>query len=79
MTHKIDLHGLTHDKAVRKLEYELIGISLQKHYDVEIITGKSSTMQEKIIKEVLEPQSFFYYIPTENRGMIMVCDNDLFN
>ncbi len=79
MVHKIDLHGLTHNEAVRKLEAELISISIQKHYEVEIITGKSSDMQQKVIKEVLEPQNFFYYIPTINKGMIIVCDNDLLN
>ena len=41
MRHRIDLHGLTHDQVVAKLEAELIGISLGKNWDVEIITGKS--------------------------------------
>lgn len=79
MIHKIDLHGLSHNEAVKKVESELIGISLQKYYTVEIITGKSKEMQRKIINEVLEPQKFFYYIPTINTGTIMVCDDDLFN
>lgn len=77
MIHKIDLHGLSHNEAVKKVESELIGISLQKHYQVEIVTGKSKEMQRKIIKEVLGPQKFFYYIPTMNTGMIVVCEDDL--
>lgn len=77
MIHKMDLHGLSHNEAVRKVESELIGISLQKHYTVEIITGKSKDMQQKIINEILEPQNFFYYIPTINTGMIVVCEDDL--
>lgn len=79
MTHKIDLHGLSHNEAVKKVESELIGISLQKHFQVEIITGKSKEMQQKIINEVLGPQKFFHYIPTMNMGMIIVCDDDLFS
>lgn len=79
MIHKIDLHGLSHDQAVKKVESELIAISLERNYQVEIITGNSPTMKRKIIDEVLGPQNFFYYIPHTNKGMIMVCDDDLFN
>ena len=79
MIHKIDLHGLSHDQAVKKVESELIAISLERNYQVEIITGNSPTMKRKIIDEVLGPQNFFYYIPHTNKGMIMICDDDLFN
>ena len=77
MIHKIDLHGLYHNEAVKKVESELIGISLQSYYTVEIITGKSKEMQQKIINEILGPQKFFYYIPTTNTGMIVVCEDNL--
>lgn len=77
MIHKIDLHGLSHNEAVKKVESELIGISLQKYYTVEIITGKSKEMQQRIINEILGPQKFFYYIPTMNTGMIVICEDDL--
>ena len=77
MQHKIDLHGLTHDEAARKVETELIRISLTNYYQVEIITGKSKSMQDKIINEVLGPLKFFYYIPTVNVGTIIVCPDDL--
>ncbi len=77
MKFEIDLHGLSHNEAVKKVESELISISLQKYYTVEIITGKSKEMQRKIINEVLEPQKFFYYIPLYNGGIIIVYDDIL--
>lgn len=77
MKHKIDLHGLSYNEAIHKVEHELISISLQSKYIVEVITGNSITMQQTIIDEVLVPLKFFYYIPPMNTGMIVVCDNDL--
>jgi len=79
MIHQIDLHGLSHNKAVVKVESELINISVSKHWEVQIITGKSEIMQHKIINEILGPHQFFYYIPHTNKGMIIVCDDDLLN
>lgn len=79
MIHQIDLHGLSHNEAVAKVESELINISVSKHWEVQIITGKSETMQHKIINEILGPHQFFYYIPHINKGMIIVCDDDLLN
>tara|TARA_B100000925_G_C21643296_1_gene318210 strand:- start:177 stop:416 length:240 start_codon:yes stop_codon:yes gene_type:complete len=78
MRHRIDLHGLTHDQAVAKLEAELIGISLGKNWDVEIITGKSKQMQDRIITEVLDTHRFLYYIPVSNPGVIHVTEDALF-
>jgi hypothetical protein len=79
MKHKIDLHGLSHTKAIHEVEHKLIGISMQNKYVVEVITGNSIKMQQKIIDEVLVPLNFFYYIPPMNKGMIVVCDNDFFS
>lgn len=79
MIHKIDLHGLSYSEAVSKVETELISISLTNNYQVEIITGKSKPMKDKIIQEVLGPQNFCYYIPPNNIGMIIVCDDNLFS
>ena len=73
----LDLHGLTHEQAIIKTENELINISLVNNFDMEIITGKSELMKEKIIKEVLEPYKFDYYIPSWNHGMIIVTQNEL--
>lgn len=79
MIHKIDLHGLTHDEAIKKVENDLIQASLSRFYEVRIITGKSRLMRKTIIEEVLDPQDFFYYIPANNEGEIIVVDNDLFS
>jgi dsDNA-specific endonuclease/ATPase MutS2 len=79
MIHEIDLHGLTHQEAIKKVENDLIQASLSRFYEVRIITGKSRSMRKTIIKEVLDPQNFFYYIPIDNEGEIIVVDNDLFS
>jgi len=77
MQHKIDLHGLSHDQAISKAESFLIGASFDKNMHVEIITGKSGNMKENIIKEILDPYKFDYYIPPHNTGMIIVTQNEL--
>jgi len=77
MNHIIDLHGLSHNRAVAKVENELVGISLSKFWEVEIITGKSKYMQHKIITEVLDPLNFFHYIPHTNPGVIIVVQDEL--
>ena len=79
MRHKIDLHGLSHSEASKKVEGELMGISLSQYWEVEIVTGKSKPMQDKIIKEVLDPMDYFYYIPHTNTGVIIVIQDKLFN
>lgn len=79
MKHKIDLHGLSHDEAVIKTENELVNISLSNFWEVEVITGKSKQMQNKIINEVLVPLKFFYYIPHTNMGVIIVTQDELFS
>ena len=79
MRHKIDLHGLPHNEAVKRVENELINISLSKFWEVEIITGNSKPMRDKIIKEVLDPMGFFYYLPHTNNGVIIVIQDDLLN
>lgn len=77
MRHKIDLHGLPHDEAVKRVENELINISLSEFWEVEIITGNSKPMRDKIIKEVLDPMGFFYYLPHTNNGVIIVIQDEL--
>jgi len=77
MKHRLDLHGLTHKEAVEKTESMLIGASFDKAMEVEIITGKSKTMQDKIIKEVIDVYNFSYYIPAYNQGIIIVSENNL--
>ena len=77
MNHKIDLHGLSHSQAVAKVEDELVKISLDKHWEAHIVTGKSKYMQHRIISEVLEPMDFFYYKPPANEGLLVVIQDDL--
>lgn len=77
MKHNIDLHGLTHKEAIKKAEMTLIGASFDKAMVVEIITGKSKQMQDKIIKEVIEVYNFSYYIPSYNTGMIIVTSDEI--
>ena len=77
MKHQIDLHGLSIRRAVTKAELFLIEASFDKNMQVEIITGKSGNMQDHIIKEVLEPYKFEYYIPSNNTGMLIVTQNEL--
>jgi len=74
---KIDLHGLTHKKAILKVENNLIMNQLCKYGQLEIVTGKSTELQDKIIKEVLDTHKFSYYIPAHNVGTMIVEDNEL--
>ena len=76
MNHIIDLHGLTHKEAISKVESELIGISMSNYWEVEIITGKSGNMKNVICKEILDPFNFFYYIPDNNPGVIIVLQDN---
>lgn len=77
MTHKVDLHGLTYKEAIKKAEITLIGASFDKAMVVEIITGKSKQMQDKIIKEVIDAYKFNYYVPSYNTGIIIVTQDEL--
>jgi hypothetical protein len=79
MRHTIDLHGLSHNEAANRVEEELVKISIarSKFWEIEIITGKSKPMRDKIIKEVLDPMGFFYYLPHTNNGVIIVIQDDL--
>jgi len=72
MNFKIDLHGMPINRAIAKAESVLIEASFDKNMRVEIITGKSGNMKERIIEEVIKPFKFDYYIPSHNTGMIIV-------
>lgn len=73
MKYEIDLHGFTQDEAVFTVEEVLIKESLKSSpIDVVIITGQSPTLQDRIIKDVLERHGFSYYIPGWNIGQIIV-------
>tara|TARA_B110000503_G_C6846345_1_gene288925 strand:+ start:140 stop:379 length:240 start_codon:yes stop_codon:yes gene_type:complete len=78
MSLKIDLQGLTLFDAIRTLEKELILNNLYKYDNIEIITGKSPELQEKLIKEVIEKYRFQWDIPPGNTGMILVNEKHMF-
>lgn len=73
----IDLHGLSHDEALLKTENFIMQSSLMKNSEMEIITGRSSVLQQKIINELLAPHGFYYYIPPTNLGTIIISDTTL--
>lgn len=77
MKHKLDLHGVSHREAIQKAESFLIEASFDRTMVAEIITGKSKSMQDSIIKEVINPYKFNYYIPAYNEGMIIVTQEEL--
>ena len=59
----IDLHGLTHEKSLVKVEEYLLLNSFDNDLDLELITGKSPKLQQKIINQILIKHNFNYYIP----------------
>lgn len=77
MNLKIDLHGLTHKEALKKVENILLVNEIYKYHNVDIITGKSAQLQEKII-DILSKYNFDYHIPPNNSGMICVWEKSLF-
>lgn len=78
MSYKIDLHDTPHQEAVKIVERELILNSIYKFDTVEIITGKSPKLQELLIKEVIDKYDFYYYIPSNNSGMLIVHEHYMF-
>lgn len=78
MNLKIDLHGLSHDEALNKVENVLLVNEVYKYQNVDIVTGKSSQLQEKIINKILKKYNFEYHIPPNNLGVIQVWERSLF-
>ena len=70
----IDLHGLSHDKSLVKVEEFLLLNSFNNDLDLELITGKSTKLQEKIINQILIKHGFNYYIPNYNTGVMFISD-----
>ena len=71
----IDLHGLTHEESLIKVEEYLLLNSFNNDLDLELITGNSPRLQEKIIKQILKKHDFNYYIPNYNSGVMFITDN----
>ena len=70
----MDLHGLTHEESLVKVEEYLLLNSFENDLDLELITGKSPKLQNKIINQILNRHSFNYYIPDYNTGVMFITD-----
>ena len=58
MKNKIDLHGLSHAKALIEVEEFLLMNSFNNDLELELITGKSPKLQQKIIDQILNKHKF---------------------
>ena len=70
----IDLHGLSHEESLIKVEEYLLLNSFDNDLDLEFITGQSPKLQEKIINQILNKHNFNYYIPKYNTGVMFITD-----
>ena len=75
MKKSIDLHGLSHDESLVKVEEYLLLNSFNNDLDLELITGKSPKLQEKIINQILIKHDYNYYIPNYNTGVMFITDS----
>ncbi len=75
MRKSIDLHGLSHEESLIKVEEYLLLNSFNNDLDLELITGKSPKLQEKIINQILIKHNYNYYIPNYNTGVMFITDS----
>ena len=73
----IDLHGKSHEEALIIVEDYLLLNSFNNSLDLELITGNSTTLQNKIINTILKKYEFSYYIPNHNRGVMYITDSKI--
>jgi|TARA_A100001011_G_scaffold266413_1_gene275407 hypothetical protein len=73
----IDLHGKSHEEALVIVEDYLLLNSFDNLLDLELITGNSITLQNKIINSILKKHQFSYYIPNHNRGVMYITDSKI--
>ena len=73
----IDLHGVSHEKALIMVEEYLLMNSFGNDLELELITGKSPKLQKKIIENILTKYDFNYYIPHHNTGMMYITDTKI--
>ena len=73
----IDLHGVSHEKALVMVEEYLLMNSFANDLELELITGKSPKLQKKIIENILTKHDFNYYIPNHNTGMMYITDTKI--
>ena len=74
MRKSIDLHGLSHEESLVKVEEYLLLNSFNNDLDLELVTGKSPKLQEKIINQILIKHDYNYYIPNYNTGVMFITD-----
>ena len=75
MRKSIDLHGLSHEESLVKVEEYLLLNAFNNDLDLELITGKSPKLQKKIINQILIKHDYNYYIPNYNTGVMFITDN----
>ena len=73
----IDLHGVSHEKALVMVEEYLLMNSFGNDLELELITGKSPKLQKKIIENILTKYDFNYYNPNHNTGMMYITDTKI--
>jgi hypothetical protein len=73
----IDLHGISHEKALVMVEEYLLMNSFGNDLELELITGKSPKLQKKIIENILTKYDFNHYIPNHNTGMMYITDTKI--
>ena len=73
----IDLHGVSHEKALVMVEEYLLMNSFGNDLELELITGKSPKLQKKIIENILTKYDFNYYIPNHNTRMMYITDTKI--
>ena len=77
MTKSIDLHGKSHEDAIIIVEEYLLLNSFDNSLDLELITGNSTVLQNKIINNILKKYEFSYYIPNHNRGVMYITNSKI--
>ena len=77
MTKSIYLHGKSHEDAIIIVEEYLLLNSFDNSLDLELITGNSPVLQNKIIKNILKKYEFSYYIPNHNRGVMYITNSKI--
>ena len=77
MTKSIDLHGKSHEEAIIIVEEYLLLNSFDNSLDLELITGNSPVLQNKIVYNILNKHEFSYYIPNHNRGVMYISNSKI--
>ena len=77
MTKSIDLHGKSHEDAIIIVEEYLLMNSFDNSLDLELITGNSPVLQNKIINNILKKHEFSYYIPNHKRGVMYITNSKI--